>query len=425
LGDEDLGRVGLGSVAIAPSGKLLAAAGNDQVVRFYSLPRLRLLGQVAFRRQEARLMDRPPARDSSAFSPDGKLLAVGMGNAAPGLIRTDTFEKLRPYDGHGDREVDVFFTADGKKLRSYGEDNTVCTWDAAAMKMLRRDEIPPALKVIGIRAPDGRYAICFDAVLERRSLDHYIDAAVRHSGKQDNELTNPAQVFDAEAGRCIAKVTLPLGTFRTRIHWIDGREALVATDRGLCRFNYQEGKVLSKLSVKDSGLLNGWGELTEDGRSIYFAGGGFKGQIQVAIATMDVATGKTTYKKPHEWTNEFVWADCAGLVPGGKYFYYANPNVYIYDRQTLGQVAKKELVGACVLSHSFSGDGRRYALVTRSYDPKTQCIVRIHDTLSGKTLFAFPGSTCWAKVKLSADGNRVAIVNGDGRIEVWALPTES
>jgi WD40 repeat protein len=432
VGDKDLGRVGLGCVAIAPSGKLLAAAGNDQLVRFYSLPQLDLLGQVTFVQQPWMGIGGPPGPESSAFSPDGKLLALGMGNAAPGLIRTDPIEKLWPYDGHGDSEVDVFFTADGKQLRSYGADNTVCTWDAATMKMLRRDEIPPALKVIDVRQPDGRYAICFDAALEHRSFERFVERSMKpHSIDRDNEET-PAQVFDAEAGRCVAKVALPVGHFNTHVYWIDDREALVETEQGFCRFNYQEGKVLGKLKLEGFRSQQG-GELTEDGRSICFFN--FMGKSQaavVAMVMMDVATGKITTKQHDKWQNEVVSANCAGLVPGGKYCYFADPSVYIYDRQTLTQVSKMELVGTRMLSHSFSGDGRRYALVTRSdadayqlRDPKIQTIVRIHETLTGKTLFAFPASTRWASVKLSGDGNRMAIVNDDGTTEVWTLPAES
>ena len=254
-----------------------------------------------------------------------------------------------------------------------------------------------------------------------------------HSIDRDNEET-PAQVFDAEAGRCIAKVALPVGHFNTHVYWIDDREALVETEpgQGSCRFNYREGKVLGKVKLDGFRSLHG-SELTEDGRSICFFN--FIGKSHaavVAMVMMDISTGKITTKQHDKGQNEVVSADCAGLVPGGKYCYFADPSVYIYDRQTLTQVSKMELVGTRMLSHSFSGDGRRYALVTRSdadayqlRDSKTPSIVRIHDTLTGKTLFAFPASTLGASVKLSGDGNRVAIVNDNGTFEVWTLPAES
>ena len=110
----------------------------------------------------------------------------------------------------------------------------------------------------------------------------------------------------------------------------------------------------------------------------------------------------------------------------------ADPNLYIYDRKSLKRVAAKKLDGVDILSLSFSGDGSRYALVSggrifiedvlKWYDPKTQSIVRIHDTPSGKTLLAFAASTRWAHLKFSPDGRRLAVVNNDGTIEVWTLP---
>ena len=122
----------------------------------------------------------------------------------------------------------------------------------------------------------------------------------------------------------------------------------------------------------------------------------------------------------------------SGLVPGGKHFYVADPNVYIFDRRTCRRVAERIFKGTDLLGLSFSGDGSRYAVVTgaRVYvtrrlgrlDPGTRSIVRVHDTLSGRTLFAFPASTRWASVKLSPDGRRLAVINDDGTIELHHLP---
>jgi hypothetical protein len=58
------------------------------------------------------------------------------------------------------------------------------------------------------------------------------------------------------------------------------------------------------------------------------------------------------------------------------------------------------------------------------HDPRSRSIVRIHDTISGNTLLAFPASTHSVHIKLSPGAKRLAVVNDDGTIEVWTLPPE-
>ncbi len=145
---------------------------------------------------------------------------------------------------------------------------------------------------------------------------------------------------------------------------------------------------------------------------------------------MDIVTGKVT-KYPAQDSKESFLAGGGDLAPGGKYLYFMDPNVYVYDLQTLQLVSKKELIGVDILSHSFCADGSRYANITgarifisndfQQHDPQTTSIVRIHDTRSGQLLSAFPSTTRWSHIELSPDGQRVASANDDGTIEVWPI----
>ena len=104
------------------------------------------------------------------------------------------------------------------------------------------------------------------------------------------------------------------------------------------------------------------------------------------------------------------------------------------------------------MSLSFSGDGARYAIVTASRvyrGPRNEVeaineimtsgvrpagqpleeasegsptTVRVHDTRTGQTIFAFPARTAWASVTVSRDGNTVFVCNDDGTVEAWRLP---
>jgi len=408
LGDKVVEPRTSGRLAVAPNGKFLAYAGSDNIVRCYSLPELRLVGTVVLPPPDGyrfKTFD-----EAATLSPDGKLLAAGVVAPTPALIQTDSFKQIQPYDGHAGAVEEVFFAGDGKRLRSYGSDNIVCTWDASTMKMLSRVEIPLRYCWSSIRPTDGRYAICFSAAAKGRLPDESSDTS-----------DEPARVFDAERGQFVA--TLPIKD--STVHWIDGHEIAVLERNSegkdvVRRFNYLSGKIVSTIN---SGHTDFAGELAEDGCSVFSFRGG-PGTHLASPCVLDIITGKVM---EDDFRNgESVRASMAGLVPDGKHFYLANPHIYVYDRKTSKQVAKKLLDGVEILSLSFSQNGSRYALACRDqlkwYEPRSRSIVRIHDTLSGRTLLALAASTRWARVKLSRDGKRLTVINDDGTIEVWTLP---
>ena len=324
------------------------------------------------------------------------------------LARADKSERTSHHDAHDGGPSHVFFTGDGKELRSYGDDNQVCTWNLATMEMRSHVEIPADLQVMSIREPDGQYAVCVN--------------------KDDSKRVC---VWNVETGKITANIEVPANHLR----WIDDHEAVMLDDTQICRFDYRQGKVLSKLRVESNFyLMNGIGELTEDHHSLFAIDIGDEGRPTWAVPTIiDLATGKTSRRERDN--ADRIRVNRAGLVPGGRYFYLADPNIYIYDRHTLKQVSRKVLDGIDILGLSFTGNGNRYALVSggrifiedilKWCDPKTESIVRIHDTLSGKALLAFPASTRWVQVKFSPDGKRLAVVNDDGTIEIWTLPDKT
>jgi WD40 repeat protein len=398
-------------IAFSPDGKHLVAGVTNNSIYFFSLPDLHQEARRIFPNIVTR------AVETIAFSPDGKLVAIGLRAPAPYLYKMDTFEKITPFEGHEDRVTDIFFCNDGKTIRSYGLDRTVCLWDAVTMKMKNRIQLPEGYKALGIRPPDGRYAVCVDAARE---------AAVRI----ENPRTSPAKVVDTDTGKIVSQLDLPLGRLSARIHWIDAREAVVATWNDLCRFDYMEGKRLGCLWLDNSDLGNGRGVITEDGQSIFLSPFIGKGTARIETQTIDVRTGAVSTQKSDQGGD--IAASRAGLVPDGKHFYVSNPDMHIYDRKTLEQVNTKLIKGYDIREVSFSGDGRRYAVlasqflpaedIARQRDSKFQSIIRIHETLSGKTLFAFPALPGGAGVQLSPDGKRLLVINFNGALELWNLP---
>jgi WD40 repeat protein len=221
-----------------------------------------------------------------------------------------------------------------------------------------------------------------------------------------------------------------MGSLRARIHWINEREAVVATSNNLCRFDYMEGKILGCSQIDNSEIGNGRGDITEDGQAIVILPSIGKGTMLIETKTVDIRTGAVKTQKSQQ--RDEIRTGQSGLVPDGKHFYVSNPDMLIYDRKTLELVNNTRFKGYDIGKVSFSGDERRYALVTgkfltaensvRTRDSKFQGIIRIQDTMSGKTLYAFPASTSGVEVRLLPDGKRLLAINGDGKLELWNLP---
>jgi WD40 repeat protein len=78
---------------------------------------------------------------AAAFSPDGKLLALGQGGECSGngkvfLAEVATGKKLREMPGHLNGVTDVLFTTDGRHVLSSGRDTVVRVWSADSGKQV-------------------------------------------------------------------------------------------------------------------------------------------------------------------------------------------------------------------------------------------------------------------------------------------------
>lgn len=342
---------------------------------------------------------------SVCFSPDGKLLVTGsLFRPAPQLFRTDTFEEVIPYDGHTDGITRVFFLPGGKLLRTLGRDNTVCTWDAQTLKMVKRQSLPAEWNQESAREPDGRYLI----------------------GSTSGEKGYTLQTFDIETEKVIASVKVPREMFGSfRLVWINEREVYAFSAGELCHFDATTGKVIARREFKEG--PGRWSGLTGDGKELILVGGWFPKSPHVEVKRVGIATGKAA--PVGEFNLKTFSGNSAGVVPGGKFVYVGDPDIHFFDARTL-QPATSRTLGE-LLSLDFAADGSRFAVVAggrifvdrnlRQWDPRTQSVVRVHDVETGRTLGAFPASTRWVSVKFAPDGKRLAVTNDDGTIELWDL----
>jgi len=345
---------------------------------------------------------------SACFSPDGKLLAVGvLFRSTPRLFRTDTFEELIPFEGHGEGISQVFFPAGREILRTLGRDNTICTWDARTLKMLKRQSLPAGWEQASSREPDGRYLIGKAGAGEKEQI---------------------LQVFDVEAGKLVASVKLPREWHSSfHLFWVSDHEVLVVTAKELCRFDVITGEVLARRKFEVE--LGRWTRLTDNRKDFFVIDGGIPKYPTVEVRRVGVESGEAT--AVGEFRLRTFSGNRASLVPGDKYFYIGDPGFYLFDSRTLKPVTSRAFRGTNSLSLDFTRDGTRFVVVTggtiyvdrnlRQWDPQTQSVVRIHDTETGRTLGAFPASTRWVSVKFSPAGKQLAVTNDDGTFELWDI----
>lgn len=119
------------ALAFSPDGRVLAVGGDELTVF-----------DVTSGRQLATLRGHTDKVCSVAFLPDGTRLASGSHDRTIRLWDLDTFEEVAQLRGHLDRIASLVFTPDGSALFSCSPDYTVRMWDTRPLSVMlaARDE---------------------------------------------------------------------------------------------------------------------------------------------------------------------------------------------------------------------------------------------------------------------------------------------
>lgn len=211
------GAAGPGVVAWTPDRKRAAVASADNTISLIDMES----GQVT-----AKLKDTDRAH-ALAFSPDGKLLAVGAGyqDKAVRVWDVDAGKISRKLPGHKDRSTAIAFSPDGRFLVSGSEDRSLQLWDAKHWPPARSLQTPSGPVVSIAFSPDG---------------------SLLAAGSEDSTV----RVWDPVAGKVVRELAGHDATVRSVAFSADGALLATAGEHGAIRvWAASDGAHLATLRV--------------------------------------------------------------------------------------------------------------------------------------------------------------------------------
>jgi RNA polymerase sigma factor (sigma-70 family) len=145
----------ISSIALSPNDRTLLTASRDHTVRLWDVATGREVRRFSGHENQ-RSNDSP----SAAFSPDGKIVGVGLGSSEPiCLWDAATGKKLRELESPHSSWGHLAFSLDGKTLAAASERHRIAVWDAATGRLLHQldgDDKKLDVAVPIAFSPDGR-----------------------------------------------------------------------------------------------------------------------------------------------------------------------------------------------------------------------------------------------------------------------------
>ncbi|KAG0278710.1 hypothetical protein BGZ95_003346 [Linnemannia exigua] len=138
-----------------------------------------------------------------AYSPDGKMFAVGFGGGAISLLKTDTWERIRDFAGHELTVNSLEFSRDSLQLVSGSEDKLVKLWDVKTGVLVKELGGQPETVLCVVYSSKGHQiaAASLDSIIRVYDLSTYETALELkgHTGAVKSVAFSPGDQFIASA----------------------------------------------------------------------------------------------------------------------------------------------------------------------------------------------------------------------------------
>jgi WD40 repeat protein len=429
-------------IAYSPDGKLLAVKDfavkdfqGHTVIHLWDMTAGKRVHQLSGQKWE-QLAEMP----GLAFSSDGKLLAVGEGDAGITLWGVATGDRVRRLDKCKGGHDAIVFLPDGKRLLVVNRDDAMTDHDGVRLwdtqgRQLRKFEVklpnPSALAV----SPDGKTLVFGDSRLvpkqkwlagllsvwdiatgkERRRAETpgtIAGIALSPDGKtvayaQDG--TSVVQVRDMESWKEKPRIEVPEGNARDLAFSPDGKTLAARVEDSLQLWDVATGKPLAQRP----------GHITAVDRVVFTANGRqlvsiSRNQRFGTARVWDALAGQHFYMLPDEWD----WTDCGVLCAsrdGGLLILGDMNTITMWDvakRRRLRRLPLEEKLAEdsarVILALALSPDGRRMISLHEIGDNKFVAF-QVWDVASGARLSRHI-------VNLSEWRDGLPVLSPDGRI---------
>ncbi len=389
-------RLGIRSVCFSPDGKKLTARGADGFLRLWD---------VATGKELHHWWHNPTAIQATAFSPDGKTLAVSSGGSIR-LLDLASGKDVGPPLENGSMHAPVAFSRDGRTAITLGQ-HTPLLWDSSSGKLRHRlDGHDELAFVFGL-------AVAGDTLFTWGDDKKFLAWDLR-SGKP---VAHPLTVLSGKALRSVVP-SADGTTVAVRFHQqepLSGPVLImdVATGKEIRRLASQAVAVFGMAFHPDGRTLVTW-------------------EADGAAHVWDLATGRQRLRIP------FVDSDApagavmpfggvirqgrfyqAALSPDGRLIAFGSEQrfVAIHDVETGRMVRRIDHLPDAISAMKFSHDSR-----TLIWAGETDPAVRLIEVASGQERHRLTGhrGRVWS-LALSSDGRRLLSGSVDATALVWDL----
>ncbi len=357
------------STAFSPDGKLLATAGKKSDIKLWNVANGKLIAPLPGHKDQVW---------SIKFSPDGKRLASASWDRTVKIWDVNSLKLLRTINAHEDKVCGLAFSPDGQTLATSGWDKQAKLWEVATGNLIRTFNGHEGWVWDVAFSPDGRR-------LATAGEDHYVI------------------MWDAQTGGDLMRLKGHDASVYTVEYSPDGSKLASGSNNGSIKI-WNAGNGQESVSLNEHSFSVNSVAFSPDGKRLASVG------FDRVINLWDVESGRQyTEVKGHSDEIRSV-----AFSPNGSLLATASEDstVKLWDAP---QSEKPDLLmhpDEHTQSVSFSSDGRCIATSSKE-------TIYIYDTATGALLLSIPTQAIINSILFSPDCRFIAAAHRDNSVTLW------